>query len=196
VSPQAKAQMVAGFAESLRAAGHIEAPAVIGIDPGILGGLALVASAPGARGRVHPMPTTKSASGRDTYDIPAVIRLIQSLAGDGPLRGHVVAYLEKGNPFPSAMGGAIANFHRGYGRGLFEGILAALGIEYHLVGPKQWQDEMLPLRGGNTGQRSIIAARKLFPGVSLYPTARSRKESDGLADALNIASFGARRLAK
>ena len=49
---------------------------------------------------------------------------------------------------------------------------------------------------GDTKQRSVIAAQRLFPGVSLLPTERSRKASDGLADALLLASYGQRQAAR
>ncbi len=208
LTPEVKARMVDGFAGSLRSAGlvHREPPNALGIDPGLKGGLALLATDPYARGvRVHPMPTTKTKAGRDAYDVPGLIRLLQSMIGDGPLRQHVVAFVERLGPMPpmiaraggfmAGAGGGQANYQRGRASMLFEALLPALGIEYHLVGPKQWQDEMLPLRGGDTGQRSILMARKLFPDVSLYATARSRKPSDGLSDALLLAEFGRRRLA-
>lgn len=201
MSTVGESMLVAGFADSLRGAGLVEQANVLGVDPGLKGGLALLAS--GAV-RVHPMPVIEGKNGRPAYDVPGLIRLLQSMTGDGPLRQHVVAFVERLGPMPpmiaraggrmAGAGGGQANYQRGRASMLFEALLPAMGIEFHLVGAKQWQDEMLPLRGGDTGERSILAARKLFPDVSLYPSSRSRKPSDGLADALCLADFGRRKL--
>ena len=172
---------------------------VLGIDPGLKGGIAVLQ--PGRTPRVGAMPSLRpKKGGRETYDFAEIASLLRWFVSGG----GVTAVLERLAPMPpflargggalAGAGGSIANYHRGLGRGLFEGILTALGIPYHLVGPREWQDEMLPLRGGDTKARSIARARELFPDVSLYPTARSRKPSDGLSDALLIAEFGRRRL--
>ena len=171
---------------------------IVGVDPGVKGGIAFLL---GEVSSVRPMPTHRpKKGGRETYDVQEIAMLLRGVCGGG-----IMAVLERLAPMPpflargggalAGAGGSIANYHRGLGRGLFEGILTALGIPYHLVGPREWQDEMLPLRGGDTKARSIARARELFPDVSLYPTARSRKASDGLADALLLAEFGRRRFA-
>jgi hypothetical protein len=178
------------------------APIIIGIDPGLSGGIAVLNGYHGPVS-VEPIRTQKSKSGRLEYNIHGIVSGLRP--GSEEIRRRVRAFVEKVGPMPpmiaraggrmAVAGGGLANYQRGRASMLFEALLAALGIEYHLVGPKQWQDEMLPLRGGDTGERSIIAARKLFPDVSLFATARSRKASDGLADALLLAEFGRRRLA-
>ena len=167
---------------------------IIGIDPGIKGGIA-AAGTYFPKGRVEPMPIGKTKSGRDTYELAGIVRALRAYLIYRP-----IAFLEKGQPLPSlpgrgvaGQGGSIANYHRGLGRGIFEGILTALGIPYDLVTPQQWQNEMLPMKGGDTKARSITAAKKLFPEVSLFATARSRKPSDGLSDALLLAAYGMRR---
>jgi len=160
-----------------------------GIDPGKLGALAWISD---VAVQVIPMPVIRAAKGRHEYDLPAIVSLLK--------RSHVstTVYLERGQPLPrilrgKPMGGASANYHRGYSRGLFEGILTALGIPYVLVSPRSWQKEMLQgTSGKDTKQRSVIAAQRLFPGVSLLPTERFRKASDGMADSLLIAEHGRR----
>lgn len=172
---------------------------VIGIDPGVEGGIARICPTLGAV--VWPMPTLTKANKRKAVDGRGVALLLQQEVADAAvLHARLFVVIERQQPLPPVLGGgkgaggSVANFGRGRAA-LFEGMLDWAGIEYRLVNPREWQDEMLPLRGGSTKDRSIIQAKKLFPGVSLYPTARSRKESDGLSDALLLAEFGRRRLA-
>ncbi len=175
---------------------------IIGIDPGLSGGIAVLNGYHGPVS-VEPIRTQKSKSGRLEYNIHGIVSGLRP--GSEEIRRRVRAFVEKVGPMPPmiarggggfAGNGGIANYQRGRASMLFEALLAALGIEYHLVGPKQWQDEMLPLTGGDTKARSIIRARELFPDVSLFASARSRKASDGLADALLLAEHGRRKLSK
>jgi hypothetical protein len=164
---------------------------IIGVDPGKLGGIAVL-DGPAGAAAVYPMPLVVSGQARNEYDLPGVVRLLQA-SGGGLLRGPVMVFLERGQPLPPKMGGTAANYHRGYARGLFEAMCTALGIPYELVTPRRWQGAMLAgTSGHDTKQRSIIAAQRLFPLVSLLPSLRSRKASDGLADALLIAAYGQR----
>jgi len=165
---------------------------VVGVDPGKWGAIAVIAPTVDAP-LLYPMPVIRSTNGRDEYNEAEIARLL-----GGALAGQkgVTVFLEKGQPLPPKMGGTVANFQRGYARGLFVGILTALRIPYELVAPRVWQREM---HGGTSGddlkQRSIIAAQRLFPGVSLLRTVLSRKPDDGLAEALLIAEWGRRKLA-
>lgn len=162
---------------------------IVGIDPGKRGGIAVLDHDGVAV--AHAIPLVRSTKARDEYDLPAIVRLLRSAGSLIP--GSVVAYIERGQPLPPKMGGTAANYHRGYGRGLFEGLCTALGIPYELVTPRRWQAVMLAgTAGDDTKQRAIVAAQRLFPQVSLLTSERSRKPSDGLADALLIAAHGRR----
>lgn len=93
--------------------------------------------------------------------------------------------------------GGIANYNRGAAFWFFVGIFGALRIPFEPALPRVWQREMH--RGtpaGDTKQRSIVAAQRLFPRVSLLPTERSRRPNDGLADALLISEYGPRHAAR
>jgi hypothetical protein len=160
----------------------------IGVDPGKEGGIAVLFK-PGEEPGLFPMPVLSAAKGRDEYDT-ATIRRIFALISPAD---HVV--IEKLQPMPLAKGGTIANFNRGAAGHLFIGLCVGLGLSYTLVAPQTWQKVMLlGTPGEDTKQRSILAAQRLFPGVSLLPTERSRKPSDGLSDALLIAEWGRRTL--
>ncbi len=162
-------------------------PTIIGVDPGKAGAIAVL----DAGVRVYPMPLVRSSKGRNEYDLHALGAIFRTPMFER--QPAVAVYVELGQALPRKMGGAAANFHRGYGRGLFEGILTALLIPYTLVTPQQWQRVQLRgTSGRDTKQRSIIAAQRLFPWVSLLPSSRCRKPSDGMADALLIAAYGRR----
>jgi hypothetical protein len=172
---------------------------VLGVDPGKHGGLAFLV--PGASLHVVPMPIlTAAKGGRDEYDVAAIVHLVDRqldyaahhLDGNDSVR----AFLERLQPMPMEKGGTIANFQRGYATALFVGIFAALGVPCMLVVPRVWQKAMLEgTSGSDTKQRSIVAASRLFPGVSFLPTPKSRKPSDGLTDAALLAEYGRRKLA-
>ncbi|OGO09271.1 MAG: hypothetical protein A2Y61_05355 [Chloroflexi bacterium RBG_13_60_13] len=156
---------------------------VIGVDPGKAG--AIVRLGGDYSPFIHMMPLISGAR-RDEYDAPLIVKMVEGAA-------HV--FVEKLQPMPLKKGGTIANFNRGFCNGLFIGLLTALNVPFTMVRPQEWQKEMLSgVPGDDTKQRSILAAQRLFPSVSLLPTERCRKPSDGIADALLIAEFGRRRL--
>lgn len=76
--------------------------------------------------------------------------------------------------------------------GLWRGMLAAHKIPYTIVAPNRWKKAM-----GVTKEKksSILMAQRLFPGMSLLPTDKCKKPSDGMAEALLIAEYGRRVLA-
>jgi len=158
-----------------------------GVDPGHDGAIAIVDQ----NGKVvdlRPMPLI-TGKDRDEFDLPAIC---DALIGLHPDKTRFVT-VERSQPLPKGMGGGIANFARGVARG-FAWMLTALRIPYQLVSPQTWQREMhTGTMGEDTKQKSIVAAQRLFPGVSLIRTARSKKAHDGFADALLLAEFGRRR---
>ena len=82
-------------------------------------------------------------------------------------------------------------FHFGKAAGFIEGVLCALGIPFQLIPPQRWKKEYSL---GSDKQQSVDACRGLFPNVSLLPTERCRKPSDGMAEALLMAEYARRRL--
>lgn len=167
---------------------------VVGIDPGQAGGIAVL-------GGPEPLVYSMPMAGGD-YDVPAIYKILRGAEVAARPLGQIVAFVERCATMPSFIAGRAggqgnggkANWWRGNSSGTFRTLLAVMEIRREVIAPQTWQDELLPLRGGSTKARSILQARKLFPGVSLYATARSRKESDGLSDALLLAEFGRRRL--
>jgi len=158
----------------------------VGIDPGASGAIVTL------RGTEHkstvPMPTMLNGQGRQVLDLSEIGRLFRWF---GTLRAFLA--IEQLQPMPMDKGGTLANYARGRSLGVLEAFCVAYQIRYQLVRPQVWQKEMLGgVEGQDTKARSIIAARRLFPTVSLLRTKRSKKSDDGIADALLIAEYARR----
>lgn len=157
-----------------------------GVDPGKEGAIAVL-DADGAAEEVFAMPIV-GGKGRGYYDVATIRERMLALRAR-----QVFVTVERQQPLP--MRGSLANFGRGEAQA-WNWLLEALRIPYHLVAPAVWQRVMLAgTPGEDSKQRSILAAQRLFPGVSLKRTPRSQKASDGFADALLIAAYGRRTAA-
>ena len=141
----------------------------IGIDPGKSGALALLTE----DGQCTVVPFQESA-------YTAILK-----AASGP---SSVCCLEKVGAMPGQ--GVVSMFNFGHNLGYIEGLLQAFDIPYQLVPPQTWKKEFCVTSDKNT---SIEVCRKLFPHVSLLPTERSRKPSDGMAEAMLMAEYARRR---
>lgn len=141
----------------------------IGIDPGKSGALALLTE----DGQCTVVPFQESA-------YTAILK-----AASGP---SSVCCLEKVGAMHGQ--GVVSMFNFGHNLGYIEGLLQAFDIPYQLVPPQTWKKEFCVTSDKNT---SIEVCRKLFPHVCLLPTARSRKPSDGMAEAMLLAEYARRR---
>ena len=141
----------------------------IGIDPGKSGALALLTE----DGQCTVVPFQESA-------YTAILK-----AASGP---SSVCCLEKVGAMPGQ--GVVSMFNFGHNLGYIEGLLQAFDIPYQLVPPQTWKKEFCVTSDKNT---SSEVCRKLFPHVSLLPTSRSRKPSDGMAEAMLMAEYARRR---
>ena len=177
----------------------------IGVDPGKKGALAVVGDIVRIL-EVTSMPILKGGKkARDEYDIRAIARFLEAHKDDCEL-----VTVEKSQPLPmigrrsreAVIGkpgvpapfkpGSIAQFNRGVQRG-FEWLLTALEMPFQLVPPKTWMKAMhLGTPNGETKQRSILAASRLFPDFDMRRTDRCSKPDDGIAEALLLAEFGRR----
>lgn len=141
----------------------------IGIDPGKSGALALLTE----DGQCTVVPFHESA-------YTEILR-----AASGP---SSVCCLEKVGAMPGQ--GVVSMFNFGHNLGYIEGLLQAFDIPYQLVPPQTWKKEFCVTSDKNT---SIEVCRKLFPHVCLLPTSKSRKPSDGMAEAMLMAEYARRR---
>jgi crossover junction endodeoxyribonuclease RuvC len=155
--------------------------AVLGIDPGLDGAVALILP-DGVE--AHVTPTIAAAGGgKRQFDIAGMVALLE--------RHRVeLAVIEAVGPM--AKQGVVSMFRFGQGYGLWLGMLAALKIPHLAVTPRAWKKAILAGTPKDKGA-AIQWAQRRYPGVSLLATARSKVPHDGLADALAMAEF-ARRL--
>lgn len=102
----------------------------------------------------------------------------------------IVACVEKVGAMPGQ--GVASMFNFGKGAGFIEGVLEMAQIPYQLVPPATWKKIFSLLHKDK--KASIEVCKQLFPGVNLLPTERCKKESDGMAEALNMAVYARRKL--
>ena len=140
----------------------------IGIDPGAKGGLAVIRD-----GGITVAPYEKSR----------YIEILSRVPSDS------VCCLEHVHAMPGQ--GVTSMFNFGQNFGWVQGVLEAMGISYELVQPQKWKKEFSITGDKNS---SIMVCKRLFPGVSLLPTERCRKDNDGMAEALLMAEYAKRRL--
>ena len=137
---------------------------VLGIDPGVSGGLALVGS---GGSTAWKMPATE----RDVADLVLWIR---------DRHPGLVAVIEQVHAMPGQGVTSMFTFGRGYG--FLRGVLVTLGIPIHDVTPLTWQKAMGCLSGGNKNVTKR-RAQELWPDV---------KVTHSIADSLLIAEYGRR----
>lgn len=101
--------------------------------------------------------------------------------------GECIACVEQVHAMPKQ--GVSSTFAFGKAAGFIEGVLTANRIPFQLVPPKKWKKEYSL---GNDKNQSIAVCKKLFPNVSLLPTAKCTKDSDGMAEALLLALYARR----
>lgn len=142
----------------------------VGIDPGKSGALAVLYP----NGSVETQPFN-------------AVNYVDVLSG---LRGSdVICCVEKVSAMPGQ--GVVSMFNFGHNLGFIEGVLQANGIAYQLVPPQTWKKEFSL---SSDKAKSIEVCQKLFPKVSLLATDRSRKPSDGIAEAILMAEYARRKL--
>ena len=158
----------------------------VGIDPGLDGAVAVIDDRRAGRedGRVRtwdiPTLTVASAGGhRREYQLPAMVDILRSFV---PCLGRDVrAALELVHSSPQQ--GVRSAFSMGVGVGVWEGLLAALGIPYERVPPQRWKRVMLDGMGHDK-DAARLRVGQLFPDVDVR-----LKKHHGRADAVLIAEW-------
>lgn len=158
--------------------------AVIGIDPGLDGALALLSST-GALMSVVDMPSFRikpKGNGSRVIDALGLARLIDAWVKVYPT---AEAYLEDVNSHGMGLQSAF-NFGEGYG--IVKGVLAAHFIRVTLVTPARWKRAM---RVTAAKDSSRAMASGLWPNRAAE---FARVKDDGRAEAALIAFYGQRHL--
>lgn len=145
---------------------------ICGIDPGQKGGLAFLDL---INETVNILP------------LPEITLLIDHLEVYEPL----IVYLEKAQTMPKQ--GISSAFNYGDHFGQIQGVLITKMIPYVLVPPGVWTRSIHQgCTGTSAKDKSLQAARRLFPTANFLPTGKCRKPHDGMVDALLIAEYGRR----
>lgn len=149
-----------------------------GIDPGLKGGIVLYDDRPGMGMpfQFHKMPLRGGK-----FDLPTLISQLHSACVE-----NATFVVEKPTPFQKA--GATSSFNFGYGCGILEGALTALGARAIYVPPRDWTKWAHMGTPGTltTKLRSRMAAERLWPAEDW--------SHDGLTDAALIAAYGRQHL--
>jgi crossover junction endodeoxyribonuclease RuvC len=160
----------------------------IGIDPGLDGAVGVIGEQAGnGCPRVFDTPTL-TVEGEKTkrrYNTAAMAQILMSI----DLTKGILVILENVHSMPKQ--GVASSFSFGQGLGMWQGIVAALGIPLEMPSPQRWKKEIMADQG-----RDKDAAR--FKAIQLFPTLAtqlSRVKDDGRAEALLMAEYG-RRLRK
>lgn len=149
-----------------------------GIDPGLLGAIALI-DAGGACKRLVDTPRLGAS-----IDFHALFDVIDTC----PDATHFWIELQHAMPGNRPT----STFSIGETYGAIRGILSALRLPYSEIRASIWQRALLTgVPGSDAKARSVRAASAMFPGEALS-TPRGRV-LDGRADALLIAEYGRRK---
>lgn len=163
----------------------------VGIDPGLGGALAVIATS----GRIivtdTPVLTIKvGKSKKQIMDNARAVGMIIKVLDHAKQGGHDLhVFIEKVNAMPAIGGrsiGATSAFNFGMGYGIWQGILSALKIPYTLVVPVRWKKATMPDANKEKGA-SIMRVKQLYPHIAEQ---FKRKKDHGRADAVLIATYG------
>lgn len=152
---------------------------ILGIDPGLSGGLSLLEIAGGTMLSLAavPMPTV-SLNKKGEIDLAALGALLTEWRPS-------VCWIEQQQAMPG-QGGA-STFRTGLNYGMLRGFIPAREIPINLVRPATWKAAM-GVPADKSAARAI--ASRIFPAHShLW----AKVKDDGLAEAALIALYGSRR---
>jgi hypothetical protein len=178
-------------------------PCYVGIDPGFTGYISVL----NYKGNlitwvktpiiVDVKKTKKRKTGKistktkTTLDEEKIIAILKHL---GP---NVVICVEKQHAVTGQ--GLASTAKTMYGFGFWVGAARALGMELHLIGAKEWQNDLLDLEPYDiedkdiTKKASVAAVKEWNKELDLRKTKRSKIDDHNLADSLNIGRYAYRK---
>ena len=164
---------------------------IIGIDQGLSGAVAVVSD--NSR-MIYPTPIV--AGKRKAYDENGMLRMLDNILREYGLHrsdSGIHAFIEAVQPMRDKP--VMAAMSQGYGDGLWSMALTSTRIPRTHVNARKWQNVMFAgTPGTDTKQRSIQAAKRLCPGLSLRHSERCTVDNHNWSDALLIALFGLRQM--
>lgn len=167
---------------------------VLGIDPGLKGGVALYDSKRAKLVWAAPTPVHAN-KGESEYAVREMCSLFCSTPGKLLWSSPTTFVLEQQQARPYMHVSSVFTVGYGFGiwRALFELTMRDVD-QLVLVTPNAWQRILWgELAKDDTKAKSIARVKRLFPEADLKPGKR-RTASDGIADAINIAHYVALRM--
>jgi len=152
---------------------------IIGIDPGLSGGIALYDTKYNTW-IVYVMPVEKKTG----IHVAEIHARFCSYIHDW---SDTLAVIEKVHAMPGQGVTSMFTFGMGYGKVI--GLLETLEIPYLNPTPQQWKKRILE---GTTKDKdaTIAYVKQRYPAISLLPTQRCTKPHDGMADAICLCEYG------
>jgi hypothetical protein len=147
---------------------------IIGIDPGVTGGIAWIAD---GKPCVEKMPDTL----QDLWELLRDIQYHEFATPRNPGEHGCKAYIEHVHSSPQMGVKSAFTFGQGYGR--LEMALTAAGIPFERVLPRKWQTALKCLTKGDKNV-SKRRAQELYPQLKI---------THATADSLLIATYGTRQ---
>ena len=141
----------------------------IGIDPGAKGAMGFI---------------TKSITNVMPFDPPVYIVTLKAFKEVD----ECICCIESVHSITGQ--GIASSFKFGQTYGWLLGMLDTIGIPYQPITPQKWKKEF-GLNSDKTG--SVEVCKRLYPGVSLLRTERSKKDDDNMAEALLMATYAKRK---
>jgi len=159
--------------------------AIIGIDPGLKGGVAFYVDGEMAADPLEIIENTKGKKCVDVCALMSIIRIMR-LAPTKNIPDFRV-YIE--SPFTRIGERTKGALNSGIEYGRILGAFQSIGITPIEVKPQTWQKFLYRGIPGKGKERSIIACRRLYPHIDLFP-GKKRVAHDGMADAVLICEYG------
>ncbi|MBX0289698.1 hypothetical protein K3G63_04575 [Hymenobacter sp. HSC-4F20] len=152
--------------------------AILGIDPGMTGGLCLLSDADRLTWEMPVYEVIKNGGKRKKIDTLALLRILKEASPS-----HV--WIEQVSAQPS--NGSASAFTYGFGAGVIETAIVACGIPFTYVLPQVWKKALSVPKDKDAAR---LRASQLMPDLAHN---WSLKRQDGVAEAALIALYGAQR---
>ncbi len=158
---------------------------VIGIDPGLKGGVAFTFN-----GITHarPIPTKIRSKGKEDIDIVDLSRTLDGMIDSTPEIPEILIILEEPIAMPRQNSVSTLTAGRNYGK--LVALCELRNWPYQEIKPTVWKKVIL--EGTKKEKEDAIAyVQKRFPSISLQ-VGKKKKLHDGMADAICICEYGRR----
>jgi crossover junction endodeoxyribonuclease RuvC len=162
---------------------------IVGIDPGISGGVAIMDTEGNAKSW-YPMPVTNGK--KNTIDPVGLSGLL--MYKDDVLIADIIklCVIEDVHAMPKQ--GVSSMFSFGRSLGIIQGVVATLGIPYQFVTPQKWKKTVLDGFPNKDKNDAATFCNRRWPYADFRASTRSKKPHEGIVEAMCMAEYGRRVL--